>query len=46
LEAVTFNPNPEVITALAKAGADVNTRNVSGDTALMEANYPAQASKS
>jgi ankyrin repeat protein len=40
--AAEFNPNPEVITALLKAGADANTKNRFGMTALM---YAAKVTK-
>jgi len=33
--AAAYNPNPEVITVLLKAGADIKARNKDGETALM-----------
>ena len=35
--AASFNPNPDVITVLLKAGADIKARSNSGTTALMAA---------
>ena len=43
--AAEYNPNPEVISALLRAGADVNAKNSDGDTALMLAAFLNQNSK-
>ena len=40
MAAAEFNTNPEVITALIDAGADVNARCGRGDTALIRAAHP------